>query len=555
MTFKGKLLPYQPEAVDRMVDRHKVLVAYDLGLGKTVLTIAAIERLMDENKVKEPGLIICLSSLKYQWANQIEKFTDGTSKALVIDGTPKKREEQYAEAMDWRASGVDYIILNYEQIVNDWDAIKNLPRGFVVLDEATAIKSFRSKRSKAVKRLTSSPYRYALTGTPIENGKPEELFSIMQFVDAGVLGRFDIFDSAFIVRNNWGGVQRYRNLPTLHEKLQEACVRKTQKDEDVAPYLPDAIHKEPVRIVFDRKGVKLYDVIKEDLIKDLDEAQNLFGASFNLISHYGYEKKGGGPEDEIRGRIMSKIGCLKMLCSHPDLLRASARKYNLIDKTVLWEDEDEDGTVAMFSRMTPTFGTKGGSAYASELVKSGLLDGINDSPKLEYLISYVKDFLDLNPANKVVIFATYVDMLDMIANGLGPDQCRKYSGKLDAKSKENNKIAFNTDPAVRVLISSDAGGYGVDLPAANLLVNYDLPWTSGGAVQRNGRIMRASSTWPSIVIQDLIIAGSIEERQYEALQQKNALASAVVDGEGIDEQGGIPMNVGSLKEFLYMATV
>ena len=285
MTFKGTLLPYQPEAVDRMVNRHKVLVAYDLGLGKTVLTIAAIERLMDENKVKEPGLIICLSSLKYQWANQIEKFTDGTSKALVIDGTPKKREEQYAEAMDWRASGVDYIILNYEQIVNDWDAIKNLPRGFVVLDEATAIKSFRSKRSKAVKRLTSSPYRYALTGTPIENGKPEELFSIMQFVDAGVLGRFDIFDSAFIVRNNWGGVQRYRNLPTLHEKLQEACVRKTQKDEDVAPYLPDAIHKEPVRIVFDRKGVKLYDVIKEDLIKDLDEAQNLFGASFNLISH------------------------------------------------------------------------------------------------------------------------------------------------------------------------------------------------------------------------------------------------------------------------------
>jgi len=538
-----------------MVDRHRVLVAYDLGLGKTVLTIAAIERLMDENKVKEPGLIICLSSLKYQWANQIEKFTDGTSKALVIDGTPKKRAEQYAEAMDWRSSGVDYIILNYEQIVNDWDSIKNLPRGFVVLDEATAIKSFRSKRSKAVKRLISSPYRYALTGTPIENGKPEELFSIMQFVDAQVLGRFDIFDSAFIVRNNWGGVQRYRNLSTLHEKLQEACVRKTQKDEDVAPYLPDAIHKEPVRIVFDRKGVKLYDVIKEDLIKDLDEAQNLFGASFNLISHYGYEKKGGGPEDEIRGRIMSKMGCLKMLCSHPNLLRASARKYNSIDKTVLWEDEDDDGTVVMFSKMTPTFGTKGGSAYASELVKSGLLDGIDDSPKLEYLISYVKDFLDLNTANKVVIFATYVDMLDMIANGLGPDQCRKYSGKLDAKSKENNKIAFNTDPAVRVLISSDAGGYGVDLPAANLLVNYDLPWTSGGAVQRNGRIMRASSTWPSIVIQDLIIAGSIEERQYEALQQKNALASAVVDGEGIDDQGGIPMNVGSLKEFLYMATV
>jgi SNF2 family DNA or RNA helicase len=136
-------------------------------------------------------------------------------RALVIDGTPKKRAEQYAEAMDWRNSGVDYIILNYEQIVNDWDSIQDLPRGFVVLDEATAIKSFRSKRSRAVKRLSNAPYRYALTGTPIENGKPEELYSIMQFVDSKVLGRFDIFDSAFIVRNAWGGVQHYRNLPTL----------------------------------------------------------------------------------------------------------------------------------------------------------------------------------------------------------------------------------------------------------------------------------------------------------------------------------------------------
>jgi len=155
MTFTGTLLPYQPEAVERMCERQKMLVAYDLGLGKTVLTIAAIERLMDEKRIKEPGLVICLSSLKYQWHNQIGKFTNGTSKSIVIDGSPKKRAEQYEEAFDWRNSGVDYIILNYEQVVNDWDVVSKLPRGFVVLDEATAIKSFKSKRSKHVKRLAS----------------------------------------------------------------------------------------------------------------------------------------------------------------------------------------------------------------------------------------------------------------------------------------------------------------------------------------------------------------------------------------------------------------
>jgi SNF2 family DNA or RNA helicase len=527
LTFKGTLLPYQPEAVDKMCERQQMLVAYDLGLGKTVITIAAIERLMDENKVKEPGLIICLSSLKYQWANQIEKFTDGTSRALVIDGTPTKRAAQYEEAYDWKNSGVDYIILNYEQIVNDWDKVKDLPRGFVVLDEATAIKSFKSKRSKTVKRLTNTPYRFALTGTPIENGKPEELYSIMQFVDASVLGRFDIFDSAFIVRNSWGGVQHYRNLATLHTKMKEASVRKAQKDPDVAPYLPESIHQDPVMITLDRKTFNLYTKIADDLLYDLEEAQNLYGSSFNILVHYGMEGKSGGVEDEMRGKIMSKIGCLKMLCSHPDLLNRSAEKFHQLNGE--------------------------GSAYAAELVSAGHLSGVTSSPKLDYLIQYVKDFLEQDPANKVVIFATYVDMLDKISEALGPEQCRLYSGRIDAKTKEDNKVAFNTDDSVRVLVSSDAGGYGVDLPAANLLINYDLPWSSGTAIQRNGRIKRASSLWPSIVILDILIKGSIEERQWEALQQKSAVASAVIDGEGITEEGGISLSIGSLKQFISAA--
>lgn len=529
MAFRGTLLPYQPEAVDRMCERSKMLVAYDLGLGKTVLTIAALERLMDSRKIKEPGLVICLSSLKYQWASQIDKFTEGTSRPLVIDGTKTQREAQYQEAMDWRETKVDYIIMNYEQVVNDWDLVKKLPRGYVVLDEATAIKSFRSKRSKAVKKLSDAPFKFALTGTPIENGKPEELYSIMQFVDNSLMGRFDIFDATFIVRNNWGGVARYRNLPVLHERLKEACVRKSQKDPDVAPYLPDAIHKDPIKIVFNRKSAQLYERIRKDLLLDLDEAQDMFGSSFNLLSHYGLENKSGGAEDEWRGRIMSKVGALKMLCSHPDLIKTSAMKFHQLNGE--------------------------GSQYASDLVNEGLLEGVTTSNKLDFLIQYVKDFLDQDEANKVVIFATYVDMLGMVIKALGEERCRVYSGRLNAKTKEENKVAFNIDPSIRVLVSSDAGGYGVDLPAANLLVNYDLPWSSGAATQRNGRIVRASSGFKSVVIQDLIMDGSVEQRQWESLQQKNAVASAIVDGVGINAEGGVPLNVGSLRQFLTMATV
>jgi hypothetical protein len=527
--FKGTLLPYQPEAVDKMCDIGKILVAYDLGLGKTVLTIAALERLKEENKVNAPGIVICLSSLKYQWANQITKFTEATSKSIVIDGTPSKRAEQYMSVINDGLEKTDYVIINYEQVVNDWKFVQKLPRAFIVIDEATAIKSFKSKRSKHVKALSDAPYKFALTGTPIENGKPEELYSIMQFVDNKLLGNFDVFDKTFIVRNHWGAVSRYRNLHTLHERLKQACVRKSQKDPDVAPYLPEAIHKEPMFIPFDRKTAKLYNRIKEDLLNDLDDAEALFGTTFNILAHYGLESQWGGPENELRGKLMSKIGALKMLCSHPELLKISAAKFH---------EQGGDG-----------------SAYAAELVDSGFLEDITKSEKLKSLVAYVKEFLDVSEDNKVVIFATHVHMLDIIKKELGESICKLYSGKLNAQQKEDNKVAFNTDSRIRVLISSDAGGYGVDLPAGNLLINYDLPWSSGTATQRNGRIVRASSTFKTAVIQDILMDKSIEYRQYQALQQKGAVAGAVIDGKGIDAKGGVELTLASLSSFLRTNTI
>jgi SNF2 family DNA or RNA helicase len=527
MSFVGKLLPYQPEAVDKMCERGKMLVAYDLGLGKTVLTIAAIERLMDERKVTEPGLIICLSSLKYQWAASIKKFTDGST-PIVIDGSAEQRKKQYERALKWKTTGIDYIIMNYEQVVNDWDYVSKLPRGFVVLDEATAIKSFKSKRSKATKKLATCEYRFALTGTPVENGKPEELFSIMQFVDDSVLGRFDKFDMTFIVRNNWGGVDRYRNLSVLHERMKEASVRKAQKDSDVAPFLPSTIHKDPIYVMMDRKTANLYKRISDDLLMDLDNAQTLFGSSFNVMAHYGFEKSWGGPADELRGQVMSKLGALKMLTCSPELLKSSANKFRS--------------------------GNGEGSKYAAQLDDEELLEKLPNS-KLEAFVSYAKDFLEQDEKNKLVVFCSYVDMVDIIADRLGRDIAVTYTGKLDAKTKEKHKDALNSDPNTRVIVSSDAGGYGVDLPAANMLINYDLPWSSGLATQRNGRIRRASSEWKTIVIQDFLVTNSVEVRQFEALQQKNAIASAVIDGEGINDKDGVDLTIGTLRGFLLDTSV
>jgi SNF2 family DNA or RNA helicase len=511
--FKGTLKPYQVEAVDKMVAQKRILVAYEMGLGKTPMTIAAIETLKPLKT-----LVLCLSSLKYQWKKEIETFSD--SSVLVIDGTPKQRAEQYEAA-----SKYDYIVMNYEQVVNDWDTIRTFAFEAIVCDEATAIKGFKAKRAKKVKELAKNiPIKFALTGTPIENGRPEEIFSIMQFVDSSVLGRFDLFDKTFIVRNYFGGVDRYRNLPTLHKKLSEYSVRKSQKDEDVAPYLPDAVYREPLLVKLDRGSQQVYNYIAQDLFALLQEAKESFGANFNLAAHYGQAYDANDPANQLRGEVMSRVSALRMLCSTPSLLVQSAEDF-----------ENHTGK---------------GSAYIHSI--GDLLHGLSKTPKMDFTISYLSDHLEIDDSYKAVVFASYLGSVEELvtrlnAKGFG---AVAYTGEMNAVKKEDAKLKFQTRPHIRVLVSSDAGGYGVDLPQANLLVNFDQPWSSGLAVQRNGRIIRASSEWGTVTIQDILIKDSIEQRQFDMLRQKKSVASAVLDGEGINTRGGVDLTVGSMINFL-----
>jgi SNF2 family DNA or RNA helicase len=515
--FKGTLKPYQLEAVAKMVDKQRTLVAYEMGLGKTPMTIAAIEELRTRGKMTRTVLVLCLASLKYQWQKEITKFSDSSS--LVIDGTKAQRAKQYEQVVDH-----DYVIMNYEQVVNDWDTLKTHSFDAIICDEATAIKGFRAKRAKKVKELAKTvKVKYALTGTPIENGRPEEIYSIMQFVDPNVLGRFDLFDKTFIVRNHFGGVQRYRNLPILHKTLADHSVRKSQKDEDVKPYLPDAIYREPLLVSLDSKGKRLYDVISSDLLQLLVDARESFGTNFSLSAHYGQTWQADDPMNEMRGKIMSRITALRMLCSSPVLLQNSSKAF-----------EEQEG----------------GSAFINSLGEQ--VFEVTKSPKLDAAIKYLKDHLEIDESYKAVVFSSYLDSVHKIVQELATAgiAAEAYTGEMNAREKETAKIRFQEQPNVRVLVSSDAGGYGVDLPQANLLLNYDQPWSAGLAVQRNGRINRASSTWPSITIQDILIKDSIEQRQYDTLRQKSNIAVAILDGEGINSKGGVDLTVGSLIDFI-----
>jgi SNF2 family DNA or RNA helicase len=509
--FKGELYPYQQESVDLMVDRGTMLLGLVMGAGKTVTTIAAIEKLFESNEI-DRCLVVVPASLKYQWQREIQKFTD--SRSVVVDGQPKAREKMWRTAISAK-----YVIVNPETLARDVEHLSMCPTQAVVIDEATIIKSRVSKRSKLLKKLgKKAPYRFALTGQPIEN-RPEELFSIMEFVDPSVLGRFDLFDKTFIVRDHFGKPTRYRNLGALHESMQECMIRKTR--EDIADQLPKIIHQ-TIPVPFDARGGSLYRVIASDLLNELQKAMSMHGGAFNLWRHYN-----DPASNEAQGQIMSRLTVLRMLCDNPHLVTVSASAYN---------DPDRPNQ---------------GSAYADVIVRKGLLESVTATPKLDAVIDYISEVLEEDDKNKVVLFSFFKENLKLIKEATKPlTGSVLFTGDISSEDKDKAKQLFASDPNVRLFLSSDAGGYGVDLPMANYLISYDLPWSSGKLEQREARIIRLSSQFPHVTIATFVMQGSIEERQYEMLQQKRSINEAFIDGKHHDMKGGFDITLSSLTTFL-----
>ena len=132
---------------------------------------------------------------------------------------------------------------------------------------------------------------------------------------------------------------------------------------------------------------------------------------------------------------------------------------------------------------------------------------------------------------------------------------RSFTGDMSSDEKDAAKQEFSNRTDVRLFLSSDAGGYGVDLPMANYLISYDLPWSSGKLEQREARIIRLSSQFDHVTIATFVMQGSIEERQYEMLQQKKLINEAWVDGKHHDIKGGFELTLSSLTSFLRDSSV
>lgn len=508
-----------------MLDRQQMLLAVTMGGGKTVISIAALEAQLDAQLVRR-AVIVVPSMLKYQWQQEIQTFSRSSS--LVIDGSPAQRKVLYSVAKYYK-----YVIINYEAVVNDWTVVSALPMDAIVIDEATYIKGFKSKRSRAVKKLASSvPIRYALTGQPVEN-RPEDLFSIMEFVDPSVFGHFSRFDRTFIVRDFYGRPIRYRNLKLLHKLVGDAMVRYSRAD--IQDQLPEVIESR-VPVPLSRAEAKLYNVICDRLIERMAELQSTFGGSFSITAHYGHDEDAAMMR--AQGEVMSMMLALRFVCDDARLLLDSARQYGK-------RELDDNGNA-----LTPGTGSK----FAWQLLEEGVLEKLPASSKLISVRDQITEALDGDPAAKVVAFSTFKEMLRYVQKSLPGVKSVIFDGDMNARQKDAAKQQFANDPETRLFLSSDAGGYGVNLNMANYLLSIDLPWSTGKMEQRDARIIRLSSVFEHVHLVATTVRGSIEDRMWQSLVEKKGVAGAFVDAQ-FDKLGRFDITLSSLTKFLEENTV
>jgi len=267
------------------------ILADDMGLGKTLQSIVYIASYSNYEKgelvkdKKNHYLVVCPTSLIYNWADEIENFAPFL-KTAVVTGTPAERQEIIEAYKKY-----DVLITSYPLIRRDIALYEKIQFHTVFIDEAQFIKNDASLNAKSVKRLQAD-HRFALTGTPIENNL-SELWSIFDFILPGYLSTHAKFLEVYekpILRED------HQALDDLHMRISPFILRRMKKD--VLTELPDKYETK-----------MLTDLSEEQKKVYLAYLENIRNEIHSEIVEYGVEKS--------RIKILAALTRLRQICCHP----------------------------------------------------------------------------------------------------------------------------------------------------------------------------------------------------------------------------------------------
>ena len=471
------------------------IMADEMGLGKTLQCITLMWTLLKQSpEAGKPTIqkcvIACPSSLVRNWANELVKWLGPEAVTpFAIDGKATKAElnqqmKQWAIASG-RSVTRPVLIVSYETLRLNCEGLGDTRIGLLLCDEGHRLKNGESQTFTALNGLNVDR-RVILSGTPIQNDLTE-YFSLLNFANPNYLGTRNDFRKKF-------------ELPILRGRDAAGSDIDRQKGDAAITELLALVNKFIIR--------RTNDILSKYLPVKYEHVVfcNMAPFQMDLYNHFIQS-----PDIQrlLRGKgsqPLKAIGILKKLCNHPDLLDLAT---DLPGSEKFWPDD----YVPKDSR---------GRDRDVKPWYSGKMQ------VLDRMLARIRQ--DTN--DKIVLISNYTQTLDVFerlarSRSYG---CLRLDGTMNVNKRQKLVDKFN-DPNGEefiFLLSSKAGGCGLNLIGANRLVLFDPDWNPAADQQALARVWRDGQKKDCFVYR-FMGTGTIEEKIFQRQSHKQALSSCVVD--------------------------
>lgn len=486
----GSLKEYQVKGLEWLVslfnNNLNGILADEMGLGKTIQTIALITHLMEKKKVNGPFLIIVPLSTLSNWVLEFEKWSP-TVMVVSYKGSPVGRRTIQSQM---RATKFNVLLTTYEYVIKDKGVLAKLPWKYMIIDEGHRMKNHHCKLTQVLNTHYLAPHRLLLTGTPLQNKLPE-LWALLNFLLPSIFKSCSTFEQWFNAPFATTGEKVELNeeetiliIRRLHKVLRPFLLRRLKKE--VESQLPDKVE---YIIKCDMSG------LQRVLYKHMQSK----GVLLTDGSEKGNKGKGGAKA------LMNTIVQLRKLCNHPFMFQNIEEKYC-----------DHLGLGCGVISGPDVFRASG---------KFELLDRI--LPKLKAT------------NHRVLLFCQMTQCMTILEDFLG------YRGflylRLDGTTKAEDRgellKKFNCKGSefFVFLLSTRAGGLGLNLQSADTVVIFDSDWNPHQDLQAQDRAHRIGQKNEVRVLR-LMTVNSVEERILAAARYKLNMDEKVIQAGMFDQK-------------------
>ncbi|CAL8073664.1 unnamed protein product [Calicophoron daubneyi] len=528
------LRPHQREGVKFMYDcvtgqqipgSFGCIMADEMGLGKTLQCITLVWTLLRQGPEAKPtidkAVVVTPSSLLKNWYNEFYKWLQGKVNPLAIDsGTKEEIDTKLTNFLSQtgRRIPTPILIISYETFRLHASSLHKGEVGLVLCDEGHRLKNSENQTYQALIQLNCSR-RILLSGTPIQNDLLE-YFSLIHFVNMGLLGTAAEFRKRF-------------EIPILRGRDADATTEDQAKGEEKLQELLGIVNRCIIRrtqaLLTKYLPVKIEQVVCCKLTASQQAVYSEFVAQ--KAREMASRLNSVGNADKLSLTSLASITHLKKLCNHPDLV---------------------------YEKMaTNADGFQNALSHFPQNYRGSLDSNASFRPDLSGKFQVLDCLLALirtSSSDKVVLISNYTQTLDLFERLC---QSRGYiyvrlDGSMTIKKRAKVVERFNdpTSPEFIFMLSSKAGGCGLNLIGANRLVMFDPDWNPANDEQAMARVWRDGQK-KQCYIYRLISTGTIEEKMLQRQAHKKALSNCVVDQlEEVERH----FSLGDLKElFAYQS--